>query len=106
MRFPILALISAVGLATVAVSARAAPLAPAAEPHSSSNIIRVYGGCGWGFHPVPGHWSEWRGEWLPPHCAPNRYGYYRRIYPHYGYGVGYPYAGYPYGYEYNYQIGY
>jgi len=36
-------------------------------------IIQVWGGCGWGWHPVPGHWSYWRGGWVPPHCAPNRY---------------------------------
>jgi hypothetical protein len=52
-------------------------------------IVKAWGGCGWGWHPVPGHWSRWRGEWVPPHCAPNHY-----------YGSGGPYGswGGPYGY--------
>jgi hypothetical protein len=84
MRLTILTLIAALGLAASALSARAAPvvLNPAAD-HASS-IVQVWGGCGPGFHPVPGHWSPYRG-WVPPHCRPNwgPYGGY--------YG---PYAGY------------
>ena len=37
----------------------------------ASSIVQAWGGCGWGWHPVPGHWSRWRGGWVPPHCAPN-----------------------------------
>src|SRR5215467_1375054 len=37
-------------------------------------MVQVWGGCGWGWHPVRGHWSQWRGGWVPPHCAPNRDG--------------------------------
>jgi len=40
---------------------------------AAPGIVQVGGGCGPGWHPVPGHWSQWRGEWVPPHCAPNRY---------------------------------
>jgi hypothetical protein len=36
-------------------------------------IVTVWSGCGWGWHPVPGHFSRWRGGWVPPQCAPNRY---------------------------------
>ena len=72
MRFATFALIGALGLAGVAGSAAAAPLAPDPAAIRSSNIIQVWGGCGPGFHPVPGHWSEWRGGWVPPHCAPHR----------------------------------
>jgi len=39
----------------------------------ASGIVQVWGGCGWGWHPVPGHWSRWRGGWVPPHCAPNHF---------------------------------
>lgn len=39
----------------------------------AAGIIKVWDGCGWGWHLVPGHWSQWRGGWVPPHCAPNRY---------------------------------
>ena len=31
--------------------------------------VKVRGGCGWGWHPVLGHWSRWWGGWVPPHCA-------------------------------------
>jgi hypothetical protein len=73
----VLGLVLAGGLAvTASLAAQAAPLgsnmarlgtvpAPA--------IVQAGGGCGWGWHPVPGHWSQWRGGWVPPHCAPNRY---------------------------------
>jgi hypothetical protein len=94
MRLATVALIGALGLTAVAVSARAAPLAPDLATPRSANIVQVWGGCGWGFHPVPAHWSQWRGGWVPPHCAPNGYGggygggYYRG-----GYAGGYPYGG-------------
>src|SRR6516162_3681608 len=28
-------------------------------------IVQVWGGCGWGWYPVPGHWRRWRGGWVP-----------------------------------------
>src|SRR6266851_3319225 len=40
---------------------------------AGAGIVQVWGGCGWGWHPVPGHWSRWRGGWVPPHSAPNPY---------------------------------
>ena len=49
---------------TIPMAAHALPfgsnLAPAA-PSAAPNIVQVWGGCGWGWHPVPGHWSQWRG---------------------------------------------
>ena len=85
MLFRSVTLIGALGLAALAGSARAAPLVPDPAVSVSPNIIQVWGGCGRGFRPVPGHWSRGRG-WVPPHCAPSwrRYGgyaygpYYRR----------------------------
>jgi len=103
--------IGALGLAAAAAPASAAPFVPGRDAGASSNIVQVWGGCGWGSHPVPGHWSRWRGGWVPPHCAPNYhrpygYGYGHRPYD-YGYrpyGYGYrsygPYAGYGSGYGY------
>ncbi len=75
-------------IGALAVSARAAPLAPSLDVDRSPGIVQVWGGCGPGGHPVPAHWSRWRGGWVPPHCAPNYrpYGYYGG-----GYGGGYPY---------------
>jgi len=72
------------GLALVVVLALTAPIAAHAVPLGSKlgptetgpapEIVQVWGGCGWGWHPVPGHWSHWRGGWVPPHCAPNHNG--------------------------------
>jgi hypothetical protein len=62
MRLSTLMLIGALSFGTVAASAQAAPHAPTSDAQSPSKIIQVFGGCGWGFHPVPGHWSQWRGE--------------------------------------------
>lgn len=113
MRAAILALIAGITLGVVTVSPQAAPFTPAINL-GSVNIHPVWGGCGWGFHPVPGHWSRWRGEWVPPHCAPNHNGYYGGGSQYYGggtppyqyYGGGTPYqyygAQYPYGRGYPY----
>ena len=70
-----------VGLVVAGMLALIAPIAGQAAPVGSSmkqpvqatEIVKIWGGCGWGWHPVPGHWSRWRGGWVPPHCAPNRY---------------------------------
>ena len=87
-----------VGLVATAGSARAAPFVPGLDAGHSSNIVQVWGGCGPGARPVPGHWSRWRGGWVPPHCAPSYYRPYGYGYRHYG-----PYAGgRPYGYGYRY----
>jgi hypothetical protein len=88
MRFARLTLIGALSLAAVAVSsARAAPLVPDLAVPAKPGIVQVWGGCGWGFHPVPAHWSRWRGGWVPPHCAPHRgpYGPYAGWGPHWRY---------------------
>jgi hypothetical protein len=54
--------------------AHAVPLGSSTGPITAGTapaIVHVWGGCGWGWHPVPGHWSEWRGTWVPPHCVLN-----------------------------------
>lgn len=92
MRLTALTLIGALGLAVTAVSAHAAPAVPNLDADKASGIVRVWGGCGPGFRPVPGHWSHWRRAWIPPHCAPNNYGYHGGGYYRGGYyGGGYPY---------------
>ena len=83
MRLTILTLIATLGLAASTLPAGAAPVVPTPGADHAA-IVKVWGGCGPGFHPVPGHWSYRRGVWIPPHCAPH--------YRPYG-----PYAGGPYG---------
>ena len=61
---------------TIPMAAHAVPLGSDMEQLKAAQapgIVQIWGGCGWGWHPVPGHWSQWRGGWVPPHCAPNRY---------------------------------
>jgi hypothetical protein len=64
MRSLFLAMICASGLIAAATSAQAAQI-PQSSGTNSSNIVQVAGGCGPGFHPVPGHWSRWH-EWVRP----------------------------------------
>jgi hypothetical protein len=69
------------GLAVAGLLALIAPVAVHAAPLGTSveqlapapGIVTVWGGCGWGWHAVPGYWSRWRRGWVPPHCAPHRY---------------------------------
>lgn len=87
MRVYGLALAGVLALA-VPIAAQAVPLGGRAVPAATGparGIVQVWGGCGWGWHPVPGHWSQWRGGWVPPHCAPNHYAG--------GAGWGGPYGG-------------
>jgi hypothetical protein len=88
--------IGALSFAATPTPASAAPLVPALGAGHSSNIVQVWGGCGPGARPVPGHWSRWRGGWVPPHCAPNHYRPYGYGYGGYG---GWPRYGYGYGYH-------
>jgi hypothetical protein len=76
-----LTLIGAFALLATAMSASAAPVIAPPAAHQATGIVQVWGGCGPGGHPVPGHWSPMLGVWVPPHCAPNYYGGY--------YGGGY-----------------
>jgi hypothetical protein len=72
------------GLAFAGLLALTAPIVAYALPLAGKTgsaafspapgIVNVWGGCGRGWHPVPGHWSQWRDGWVPPHCAPNDYG--------------------------------
>lgn len=71
MRATTLVVVAALSLASAwAVPANAAPMIPNPAANAPSNIIQVWGGCGWGFRP-----TYWGG------CVPN--GYYR---PHWRYG--------------------
>ena len=93
-------------IAAQAVSLEGRPGAGEAAP--TGQIIQASGGCGRGWHPVPGHWSRWRGEWVPPHCAPNHYGGWGGPYP--GRANPYDWGAYsgrqaPYGGGYNYGRG-
>jgi hypothetical protein len=58
------------------VPATAAPVVPEHRVKVPSNIVQVWGGCGWGFHQ-----TYWGG------CIPNRSYYYRPYwrYRQYGY---------------------
>jgi hypothetical protein len=87
MRLTALTVIAALGLVATAVSARATPLVPDLDARHSPNIVQVWGGCGPGGRPVPGHWNRWRGGWVPPHCAPGYrpYGPYAGGWRRYGY---------------------
>ena len=68
------------GLAVAGMLALTAPIAGHATALGPSTkqlvpapgIVKVWGGCGWGWHAVPGQWSRWRGGWVLPQCAPNR----------------------------------
>jgi len=69
--------LAGVATVTIPMAAHALPLGPNPGLAASGivpGIVQVWGGCGRGWHPVPGHWSHWRGGWVPPHCAPNEYG--------------------------------
>lgn len=95
------------GMFVAGVLALSAPVAAYAAPLGSNlgpvkaapatRIVKAWGGCGWGWRPVPGYWNPWRGEWIPPHCAPDHYGAWG---PYIGWGG--PYGGIsgsaPYGY--------
>ena len=69
------------GLLVAGVLVLTTPIVGEAAPSGSTmkqlipagDVVQIWGGCGWGWHPVPGHWSRWRGGWVPSHCAPNRY---------------------------------
>lgn len=78
---------------TAPMAAQAVPLGPKMGPATTGpgpGIVQAWGSCGWGWHPVPGHWSQWRGAWVPPRCAPNHNaGGWRGPYG----GQGNPYGG-------------
>ncbi len=66
-------------------SANAALMIPTPVAEASSNIVQVWGGCGWGFHP-----TYWGGcvpnrVYYRPYWRYRRYGYYRPYYWHRGY---------------------
>src|SRR5437868_12948656 len=56
----------AIALGSIVAAANAAPIFPSSSSQMDPNIVQVWGGCGWGFHPSP--WGR---------CVPNRWGYHR-----------------------------
>lgn len=74
MRVPGLALAGMLAL-TAPMAASAAPPEPSVEQHGPTpGIVPVWGGCGPGWYPMPGHWSRAGGGWwVPPHCVPYRH---------------------------------
>src|SRR5438045_9108966 len=48
-----LAVVGAVALGCMTIAANAAPLIPKSASQTDWNIVQVWGGCGWGFHPNP-----------------------------------------------------
>ncbi len=84
------------GLALAGMLAIGAPMAAHAVPLGSDigparsspapGVVQVWG-CGWGWHPVPGHWSRRRGGWVLPHCAPHLYSWGWG--PYHGWGNAY-----------------
>lgn len=83
MRLSVLAFGVALGLAGLPRAAGAVPLIIEPGTPARANIVQVWGGCGWGGRPVPGHWSPWRG-WVPPHCVPQWHHLYWRHHHHWG----------------------
>jgi hypothetical protein len=65
MRSTALILVTALGLATAAVSANATPVVHSLAIQQPSGTVEVAGGCGRGAH--PNRWGR---------CVPFRYGYY------------------------------
>ena len=70
-----LAVMGAIALGSLVAAANAALIIPSSSSQMDPNIVQVWGGCGWGFHPSP--WGR---------CVPNRWGYHRYR-PYYGIGV-------------------
>ena len=87
MRSKALALAGAVGLGIFAVSANAAPLAPAPLASERSNIVQVAQGCG------PDHHRNYHGYCVWNHRPHAYYGRYHHYRPYYGYYRTYPYYG-------------
>ena len=68
----VIALAGALGVIGAA-SASAAPVIPNPGTEQASNVVTAAWGCGRGWH--PNRWGR---------CVPNRYGYYRPYWRHYG----------------------
>ena len=96
-RLTSLAAVGAIALGCMTTATTAAPIIPHSSSQTAPNIVHVWGGCGWGFHPNP--WGR---------CVPNRWGYhryrpyygYRTYWPHYYGGGYYPYWRHRYWYGY------
>ena len=93
MRVPGLAVAGVLAL-TAPLAAHAVPLGPSIERRlPTPGIFKVWGGCGLGWYPVPGHWSRSGGGWwVPPHCVPYRYFGWRL--PYDGWENAYGWGGY------------
>jgi len=65
MRIPGM-LVAGVLALSAPVSTHAVPLGSNTGPATTGpapGIVKAWGGCGWGWHPIPGHWSPW-GAWV------------------------------------------
>ena len=72
MRVAVFGFLSGLATAALPLAANAVPTGPDMPAVASSPAIeQVAGGCGPGWHPVPGHFTPW-GHWGPPHCAPHQ----------------------------------
>jgi hypothetical protein len=73
MRFTAFGFLSALAVGALPLAANAVPTGPSVPAAVSAPAVElVAGGCGPGWHPVPGHFTRW-GVWVPPHCAPHHY---------------------------------
>jgi hypothetical protein len=73
MRPAVLGFFGALAVSALPLVAKAVPTAANVPAVTSAPAIElVAGGCGPGWHPVPGHFTPW-GYWVPPHCRPNHY---------------------------------
>jgi hypothetical protein len=73
MRVAVFGFLSGFALAALPLAANAVPMGPSVPAVDSASAVElVAGGCGPGWHPVPGHFTPW-GRWIPWHCRPNHY---------------------------------
>jgi hypothetical protein len=56
------AVMGAIALGSMTTTTSAAPIIPHSSSQMAPNVLEVWGGCGWGFHPNP--WGR---------CVPNRW---------------------------------
>ena len=61
---PALAGVLALAIPTTAFAGPLAAKTGAVIPSPAPGVEKISGGCGRGWHPVPGHWSQWRGAWV------------------------------------------
>ena len=73
MRAAVFGFLSGLAVAALPVAANAVPTGRNVPTVTSAPAIElVAGGCGPGWHPVPGHFTPW-GYWVPRHCVPHHF---------------------------------